>query len=166
MSFQNLLESYFHPTFWWESYRENGKRKEKRIKKRMESQTVWIFVHSTYLSLRCDLLEIGSKSYRVIRGDCTLKKHQAATLSYTRYLVSFLPDSIVACYQCTSLTFLSVVSELFLRIQNKFGNQILGKMKSQGDMHSAVTFHLAKHLTNAVINTYTLPWLQIIIHIY
>jgi hypothetical protein len=82
------------------------------------------------------------------------------------YLVSFLPDSIVTCYQYTSLTFLSVVSELFLWMQNKFGNQILGKMKGQGDMHSAVTFHLAKHLTNAVINTYTLPWLQIIIHIY
>jgi hypothetical protein len=57
-----------------------------------------------------------------------------------------------------SLTFLSVVSELFLWMQNKFGNQILGKMKGQGDMHSVVTFHLAKHLTNAVINTYTLPF--------
>ena len=32
MSFQNRLESYFHPTVWWESFRENGKRKEKRIK--------------------------------------------------------------------------------------------------------------------------------------
>ena len=74
--------SHFHPTIWWESYRENGKRKKKHIKKRMESQNVWLFVHSTYPSLRCDLLEIGSKSYRVIRGDCTLKKHQAATLSY------------------------------------------------------------------------------------
>ena len=32
MSFQNRLESYFHLTVWWESFRENGKRKEKRIK--------------------------------------------------------------------------------------------------------------------------------------
>jgi hypothetical protein len=96
MSFQNRLESYFHPTVWWESY-------------------------STYLNLRCDLLEIGSNSYRVIRDDCTLKKTSGCYL--VLYLVSFLPYSIVTCYQCTSLTFLSVVSELFLWMQNKFSGK-------------------------------------------
>ena len=35
-------------------------------KKRMDIQTVGIFVHSTFLSPRCNLLEIGRKSYRVI----------------------------------------------------------------------------------------------------
>jgi hypothetical protein len=47
MSFQyRLLKSYFHPTVWWESYRENGKRKGKRTKNE------WKVRLCEYLSIR------------------------------------------------------------------------------------------------------------------
>ena len=41
-------------------------KEQKMYEKRMEIQTVGIFVHSTFLSPRWNLLEIGRKSYRVI----------------------------------------------------------------------------------------------------
>ena len=117
MSHQIRLESYFLPTVWWESYCENGQRTKNVLKTNGNSDCVNI---CAFDFPKPQMQSFGNRM-DIVSCYCTLKETTDCYIVLS--LVNFIPDTIVKCYQCTSRTILSVVSELFLWMQNKLGNQ-------------------------------------------